>query len=70
MSANANGPRDAALCQVDCIALHTVTEQDNEWIHQAHTCTMSLKLRWLNLLLTCLTKKFATNPQQIKPVEF
>ena len=35
MSANADGPRDAASRPIDHVALHTVTELDVECIHQA-----------------------------------
>jgi len=35
VSANADGPRDAASRPIDHIALHTMTELDVECIHQA-----------------------------------
>jgi len=88
-SANANGPRDAASCPIDHIALHTVTELDVECVHQA---TASVILRALcnvdrqqpafsvyvhGEAQTPLVRfvvdtfyKFATNPQEIEPVEF
>jgi len=37
MSANADGPRDAASRPIDHIVLYTMTELDVECIHQATT---------------------------------
>ena len=90
ISANADGPRDAASRPIDHIALHAVTQVDVKCIHQAtafvdidSTCNTDRQLPafsthvhdeaqtpLVQFVVDVFYKKFATNPQQIEPVEF
>jgi len=54
ISANTNGPHDAALCKIDDIALHAKCNSQA----MSDMCTVKLKLHLVDLLSTYYMNKF------------